>query len=148
MTRVANKFSDPGGPLADYQWEINHNEEEQSGKTRNIEESANTAGTGLVKQQGDDGPLRFEYSGSILRETQLTTMLKYFQACKTRTVIFTDFAGDQYEVLVTSFQPTRKRTLRNPRDQANAPLHYWTYKIALEVITILVGPYADAGITP
>jgi hypothetical protein len=145
--RTPNVFEDPAGQLAPYAWQINHAEEDESGVERQIEHSANTANTGLVRQQGDDSPLTFEYSGTILHRAQLVAMLAWYRACRTRTIYFHDFAGDSYEVLITAFKPTRQRTLRNPRDRANAPLWFWRYKLTMEVVRIIDGPYAEAGIT-
>lgn len=143
-----NIFSDPAGSLATYNWTVNHDEETEQGKARQIDHGGNTASTGLVRQQGDDGPVTLRYSGTMLDEAQVITTLKYFQACRTRTVRFTDFNGDAYEVLITSFAPKRQRVLRNSRDLTNAPLHIWKYQIEMEVITFISGPYVDAGVAP
>jgi len=148
MPVVRNKFQDPSGSLPEFQWSANHSEEEVTEKRRNVTYSSNTSDTGLVRQQGDETPLRFSYSGKITTEADLIKFLEYWKACRERTVRFTDFAGDSYEVLITSFAPTRQRVLRNPRDTTNAPFHIWSYKIEMEAVTILSGPYYDAGVSP
>lgn len=148
MTRVANQFVDPAGLLPGYPWAINHDTESEAGKSRNIDHGGNTGATGLVRQQGDDDPLVFQFSGTMMTELQVITTLQYFQACRSRTIVFTDFSGDSYEVLITSFKPTRQRVVKNPRDLTNAPLHIWKYQISMEVISILSGPYAAAGVAP
>ena len=148
MPVVRNKFEDPSGSLPTFNWDFNHSEEETTEKRRNVTYSSNTADTGLVRQQADETPLRFSYSGKITKESDLIQFLKYWKACRDRTVRFTDFASDSYEVLITSFAPTRQRVMWNPRDQTNAPYHIWTYKIEMDVVTILAGPYLDAGVSP
>lgn len=148
MARTSNVFTDPAGLLATYVWAVNHDEESEQGKTRAVEHTGNTGTTGLVRQQGDDEPLVLRFSGTMLQETQVIATLRYFQACRTRSVRFTDFNGDGYEVLITSFKPLRQRVLRNDRDLSRAPLHIWKYQIEMEVLTILSGPYATAGVTP
>lgn len=141
-----NLFIDPAGNRPTYPWQINHSDEDEGGKARSIEESANTGGTGLVKQQADDQPIIFNYSGTILHKAQLVEFWAWFQLCATQTIYFTDFAGDEYEVLITAFKPTRHRTIRNPRDFANAPLWYWKYTISIEVIRVISG--VMEGVSP
>lgn len=148
MTRVANQFQDPAGTLPTYSWEINHDAEDEGGKSRNITVTANTGRTGLVRQEGDETPLTLSYSGTFFSKNQLVRMLRYWEACSTRTIRFVDFLGDTYGVLITDFRPLRKRVVRNPRDQANAPGVIWTYKIVMQVIDIISGPYDDADVTP
>lgn len=140
MTRIANRFTNP--QTADtYDWEINHSEEEELGKKRNITHGARTSGTGLVKVQGDDEPLIWRLSGSILSEDQLSEMWTWFELCRTQTIYFRDFTGtDEYEVIITDFQPRRERTIRNPRDSANAPYHTWKYTMEMEIIAVRAGP--------
>lgn len=159
MARFPNIFSDPGGPLGTWAWPINHNEEEESTRSLAIEHTANTAqgvgqpnaaGTGLVRQQGDPQPLTLRYSGSIMRREHFVEMLKWTEACRTRTIHFTDFAGEKYEVLITSFQPRRVRVMKNRGGQAGTPesLYYWNYSIEMEVVTFIDGVYSEAGVTP
>lgn len=141
-----NIFTDPASVRAAYPWAINHSEEEEFGKERNITHGANTGGTGLVKQQSDDSPLVFQFNGTILTEAQVIEMNAWWELCRTQTILFTDYAGDEYEVIITAFKPTRHRTVRNPRDPANAPLWYWKYEIKMEVIRVISGPWT--GVSP
>ena len=78
MPVVRNKFQDPSGSLPEFQWSANHSEEEVTEKRRNVTYSSNTSDTGLVRQQGDETPLRFSYSGKIT--TEATMMHIGFQA--------------------------------------------------------------------
>jgi hypothetical protein len=145
MPRTAWRFTNPVN-AALYDFPINPSEEEAFGKRRNVEHSSPTGLTGLVRQQGDDQPLVLKASGTILTRAQLVAMIGWFQLCRTQTIYLRDHAGDQYEGLLTAFEPTRKRTLRNPRDLAQAPEWYWTYTIEFEVVRIISGTWA--GVTP
>lgn len=137
MPRTPNKFKDPKTATT-WEWPVNHSEEQETGVSRSVQHGAKTAG-GLVRQQADDQPLNLRYSGTIFHKAQVTEMIHWFQLCATQTINFEDFAGDEYEVLITSFQPVRKRTIRNPRDFTNAPLWYWTYEIEMEVVRVIKG---------
>lgn len=141
-----NRFVDPASGIS-YEWQINHTEESDQGKTRNITRTASTAGVGVIRQQGDDGQLVLKFSGSILHRAQFRGMWQWYQLCRTQTIYFYDFDNQGYEVQITSFQYTRKRTLRNPRDPTT-PYHYWTYTMEMEVYNVLGGDLAYAGVTP
>lgn len=132
-----NVFHDPAGDLDDYSWQINHSEEEEQGKSRSIEKTANTANTGFIRQQSDSDGLVLRYTGTILHRAQLREMVAWYNLCDEHSIHFTDFAGDQYEVIITDFKATRHRTIRNPRDFANAPYWFWRYEIGLEVLRII-----------
>lgn len=141
MAYGRNVFRAPSGALAPYAWQVNHSDEEEVGRRRNIETTAPTSNVGLVMQQGSDGPMILRFTGTILHASQFAAMRAYFNLSRTETIIFTDFAGDSYEVVITAFNPTRKRTLRNPRD-VSIHLHYWTYTIELTVVRVLTGAWA------
>jgi hypothetical protein len=140
-----NIFIDPAGNRDDYSWPINHSEEQEVGKSRNVEHGANTANTGFVRQQSDESPLTLRFSGIILEKAQIQEMIAWWQLCETQTIYLTDFAGDEYEVIVTRFVPTRHKTVRNPRDYANAPNWYWRYEIDLDVVRVIDGIWADVA---
>lgn len=133
---MRNKFINPKTGN-EYSWEVNHSEEEETSQERSVQDGANTANTGLLPQQADDQPLVFRYSGTIFSKAQIEEMIGWYQLCKTQTIHFHDFAGEEYEVLITSFKATRKRTVKNPRDFANAPLWYWKYTIEIRVVRII-----------
>lgn len=134
MSYVRARFRDPAAILADYTWQVMWSEEEGRDFRRNLERTAVTSGVGFVRQQGEDSPQTFKLSGTILHKNQYDRMKAYYEACRTRTILFRDFEDTEYEVIFTSFNPQRKRTLRNPKDAANIPLHYWSYQAELEVI--------------
>jgi hypothetical protein len=139
-----NRFTNPADGSF-YDWQVNHSTESAFGKSRQITESANTANTGLIKQQGDAQPLKMKLQGTIFHKHQHEEFVRFWQLCESQTIIFKDFAGDEYEVLIISYDPVRKRTVRNPRDFANAPLHYWSYELEMEVIRVISGTWA--GVT-
>jgi hypothetical protein len=142
---MRDKFTNPANGES-YEFDIGHSAEEPTSKTRQITNSANTANTGLIPQQGAAAPLILKYSGTILKADQHKEMWRWYELCETQTIYFTDYAGNQYEVMITDFAPKRQPTVRNPRDFANAPLHYWTYTISMQVIQVRSGELE--GVTP
>lgn len=133
MTYVRNRFSDPAAVVSAYDWEINHNEEDGADKRRNLERTTTTDGVGFVRQQGAASPQTLRYKGTILKRNQLDKFNTYYNLCDTQTIYFRDFENQTFEVLITAFNPIRKRTSLNPRDPT-IPFHYWTYDIEMEVI--------------
>lgn len=142
-----NQFIDPNGVLPTYQWDIGFDTEQDGGRDLGVSSTANVANTRVIVQQGDMAPITFNYSGSILRRSQVVAMWQWFNLCRDQTILFTDFAGDEYEVVITSFKPLRRAGV-NPRDPAGAPLWYWTYTLTMTVVGIISGPMAEAGVTP
>lgn len=141
MARIANRFLNPWTG-AYYDWPINNSTEESFGKTRNIDHTAPTSGLGLIRQQGDDSPMAIKLSGTIFHKAQHQAMIAYFNLSRTQTVYFRDFTGETYEVIITAYQPTRQRTIRNPRDFANAPYHYWKYTLEMDVVRFINGDWS------
>lgn len=138
MTRLANEFINPA-TSAKYVWPVNHSEEAEAGVQRTVTRGGNTAGTGLVRQQADDQPLVFQFSGTIFSKAQVEAMIEWYILCKSQSIYFKKYSGDEYEVLITDFKPTEKKTLHNPKDFANAPMWYWTYTITMEVVAVRSG---------
>lgn len=135
-----NRFTNPDTNYT-YDWLINFSEEDEFGKSRNIEHGASTSDLGFVRQQSDDGPLIIRVRGTILTLAQFTEFKEWFALCRTQTINFRDFADDEYEVIITKFMPTRQRTIHNPRDFANIPYHYWKYELEMEVIRVISGTW-------
>jgi hypothetical protein len=144
MAYGRNTFINPASGAA-YEWPVNHSEEAQFGKTRTITTGGNTGHTGLALQQGDDAPMVIELTGTIFHQAQFDAFVEWFGLCTHQSVQFVDFAGDGYEVILTEFQPLRRRTLRNPRDPS-IPLHYWTYTMRMHVLGFVSGPWV--GVAP
>ncbi len=140
MPRTPNKFINPK-TADEYEWPVNHSEESETGLQRSVSHGAKS-GNGLVLQQADDQPLVFKYTGTIFHQVQVEEMAAWYALCRTQTVNFVDFAGDESEVIITAFRPVRHRTMRNPRDFANAPLWYWKYEIEMEVVRVISGIWA------
>lgn len=140
---MRNRFTDPQTGET-YDWQINHESEEEGGRQRSISHSGNTSGLGLVRQQGAQVPLSFRYGGAILHLAQFEAMWHFFQLCESRTILFRDFHGDVYEVTITAFSPTRVRG-RNFADPA-IPMHFWRYSIDMEVLRVVSGTMAE--VTP
>lgn len=138
MAYGRNTFIDPAGVRADYAWQVNHSEESEQGRERQATNTPTTDGTGRVVQQGDEGPLILEYTGTILHQAQFDEMRAWYDLSRQRTLYFRDFAGDEYEVLILTFKPLRHRTIANPRD-SSINLHYWTYTLRMQVINVRAG---------
>jgi hypothetical protein len=129
-----------------YEWHIGHETEASIGKKRNISHSANSQNTGLVRQQGDVSPLILKYEGKILHLKQYEEMWRFYELCETQTIYYRDYMGEEYEVLITEFSPQRTPTVKNPKDFANAPRHFWKYTIEMEVVRVISG--ALSGLSP
>lgn len=132
----------PGG-LGTYVFQVGHNEEEPVGGQRNLTVVTNTTGGIGLRQQGDDEPLTLTLSGTALHEHQHTTLTAFFRKSKLNTIIFRDFFGQEFEVIITSYKAKRNRTIRNPRD-ASINFHYYTWTLVLDVITVRNGPWVGA----
>lgn len=141
MTRLANRFINPVNADT-YDWPVNHSEEAEAGVARTVTRGANTAGTGLVRQQADDQPLVFQFQGTIFSEAQIKKFIEWYILCKHQTIFFKKYSGDEFEVIITEFKPTEKKTLHNPKDSAHAPLWYWGYTMTMEVVTVRSGIWA------
>lgn len=136
-----NRFTNPAnGDI--YDWAINHKSEDAAGRSRAISHDAPTENRGLIRQVGAESPFVFTWQGTILARAQLIEMIGWYRLCRTQTIYLTDFAGDQYEVVISGFVPTRRRVLRNGRDFANAPYNVWDYSITIEVIAVRAGVWA------
>lgn len=146
--RRANIFTDPNNVRPAYTWPLNHHTEEPVGKHRNVRFSAPTAHIGLVRHLADTDPLILRWKGTILTRAQLVEMLAWFQLCESQTVYIEDFAGDKYETTIVHFDPVRSALTRNLRDPVNAPYWKWEYTIEFDIINIIAGPWAEAGVLP
>lgn len=157
MATARNKFLDRGydGPdppendrlyvdddgAVVYDWPINHSDEDDFGRQRNVEMTASTGGQRLVMQQGDPEPLILRLRGTILTFAQHEMMWAWWVWSTYRTVEFHDFDGNQYEVQILAYKPTRVRVADNPRDRENAPHHIWRYSIEMLVVNVLSGDW-------
>lgn len=151
MTVIHNKFIDPV-TLTEYQWPINHSEEDEAGPERSIEHTAPTGtqsgqggsggAVGLVRQEGDVTPVVWNLRGKIFDPAQHAQFITWFERCSRRTIFWSDPAGDVYEVRIVSYKPKRRGVARNP--------HYpdvpwiWEYSMLIEVVDAITGPWVGA----
>lgn len=138
------KLIDPSpGGLGTYDWQVNYNEEGEFGRARNLDVTTTTNGAVMIVQQGEDDPLKISVQGTILHANQHNEFVGYFKKSKLQSLIFQDFEGHQYEVMLESYKPKRLRTIRNPRDPS-IPLHYYTYSMDMLVLRVISGPWVGA----
>lgn len=130
----------PGG-LGQYEWQTNYDTEENFGRTRSVEAVPTTDESAHVIQQGEESPLVKRISGTILYKNQHAKFAAFFKKCRTNTLVFHDFDGEEYEVVITSYLPAKTRTLRNPKDPT-IPLHYYKYSLEMQVIRVISGVWA------
>ena len=134
-------FTDPTNGET-YTWAINHeSENDATGQERSISYGG-TSGGRTIAQQGNSKPLEFHLSGSVLSEAQHEAFIDWYNRCENRTIYWTDPAGDQYEVQITTYNPTRQRTIKNPKGGAKNQLWYWRYELSMRVIRVISGPWA------
>lgn len=142
-----NRFTD-AATGSFYDWHVNHHSEQAFGRDRTIDHTANTQNVGLVRQQGAKTPFVMNLGGTILHKAQHQAMWAYFELCEFRSIHFRDAMLDEYEVLITKFQPVRKPTAFNHNDPS-IPYHYWTYEgLEMEVLSFVSGELHDIGIGP
>ena len=111
---------DNSGGRPDYEWPVNPSEEDEFGMQRNIEHGGLTGDTGFVRQQSEDGPLLLRATGVIFHASMHADLIEWFALSKNQTIDLIDHVGDRYEVIMTVFRHSSNRTVRNPRDPANA----------------------------
>jgi hypothetical protein len=138
---MRDQFIDPAGVKSTYDFLVNHSDEQDGGQGRTVSHLANTGNVGLVRSQGDKVPMVLSWTGTILHASQHEEMWEWVELCEDQSIYVRDFAGDKYEVLITSFKPARKRTAHN-RNDPTIPFHYWTYSLEMEVLAILEGDLA------
>lgn len=143
--RSPNRFTDPASGYY-FDWTINHLTEDSFGKTRNFDHTAPTAhgsdpGIGLIRQQGSEGPMVIKLKGTILDPAQHVEFINWFGVCRRQSIYYRDFAGDQYEVIISVYSPTRERVGSNPRGGIVAPNHIWRYDMEMEVLRFISGPW-------
>lgn len=142
---MRNRFENPADGSS-YEWRVNHSEEGEQGKARQVTRTPSTGLTAVVTQQGDDGPMTLSLTGTILDRSQFRELWKWYALCASQTIYFWDFDGQGYEVQITSFQPRRVRNLTRPgRDPQQ---HRWTYTLDMFVHRFIDGDLADVGVKP
>lgn len=145
---MQNRFTNPATGTF-YDWHVNHDPEgeEMAGKARQITRSANTANSGVVLQQGDDGSYVIKLSGKIDMRAQYSAMWAWYRLCRTQTIYFRDFDGQSFEVTISSFQTKRRGKLGPSGRDASVPHHYWEYSIEMTVVRFISGDLQAAGVS-
>lgn len=137
--RTPNIFQDPAGIVPAYSWPVNHNEEQPINKSRQMADGAPTSNIGLIPQQGAATPLIFQWKGSIFDPAQHDAFIQWWELCEEQTIYLTDYRGNQYEILITDFQPQTMAVTRNPRFPDLT--YYWEYTFIFRIIKPLSGPW-------
>jgi hypothetical protein len=137
--RVSNRFIDPKTAEV-YDWPINHEAEQNGGRSRAVDSSQNIDGTRTIQSQGELEPLKFTFTGTILDQAQHDALWAWVAKCETQTIHLRDFAGDEYEGIIDTFQPIRVRVAQNPR-QPTKPWK-WTYTMSFTVVKVVSGALA------
>lgn len=141
MARIANRFIDPRTAFT-YDWPVNHETEETFGRDRQITNGANTGNVGVLPVQGDMQPFTLALTGKLRTQDQRNQMWAWFQLCQSQTIHFRDVEGSVFEVIITSFNPTRVRVMRNLNDIVNAETWIWNFTIRMQVLRFVSGPLA------
>lgn len=145
MARIPCQFQDPAGVVADYNWAINYLTESPMGRKRSESVTAPTNNTGVVRQQGTEAPINRQLSGTILTEAQHSAFIQWWVLCRTQTIYFQDVNGDLAEVLIVDYEAQKNYTAWNTKDPVNAPYHYYTYTLTMDIITQISGSWAQAN---
>lgn len=145
VSRTPNVFTDPATGET-YAWQFNHLTE-GGGLARNLTVSSPTSLGILIRQQAADGAVTLAWSGTALTRHQHQQFLLWYQKCKHHSIFLTDFAGDQFEVVITAYDPKRKAVAVNPRERnstpsVGAPLWVYDFTLTMEIIRAIAGDYA------
>jgi hypothetical protein len=126
---------------ASYAWAANPNSENAGVKQRAIERTSNTGNAGVVKQQGDDGPLILDWQVIVQTAAMETALWQWWQTSKVHTIYLTDWDGEEYEGQIILLSRQRIPS-GGPRTE------YATYEMQFEVYRFISGVLATAGVTP
>lgn len=129
----------PGG-LGEYVFVNSHEEEDEFGVTTSIDRTANTAGTGTVIQAGAPTPEPLRITGKIFTYAQRQKLIDFTQKSEVNTLIYRNFYGEEFEVLITGYKDKPNRTLFNGRD-AGMRKHYYTYSMEMTVVNVRSGAW-------
>ena len=132
-------FTDPRTASA-YTWEVNPSADYEAPlvKPRTIERTSNTGNVGLVKQQGDDGPLVLDWHVIVQSSAMELALWQWYVLCKHQTIYVTDWDGEQSEGQIVWMG--RERKTGNPE--------YALYQVQIEIYRLISGVLATAGVTP
>ena len=137
--RIANRLYDPETGVA-FAFAINHSDEEPRAFERTYEAGAPTT-VGLVRHQSGADLMRLVFRGVIFDPMQKTAMDALFEHCDEHTLIYEDYSGEAYEVIITTWD-CRPERARNPLTRG---LLMWRYTTELAILRVLHGPVMVGG---
>lgn len=131
-------FTDPR-TSSTYTWEVNPSADSEHPlvKPRSIERMSNTGNVGLVKQQGDDGPITLDWTVQVRSSAMELALWQWYVLCKRQTIYITDWNGEEVEGQIIYL--SRERKVGNPP--------YAIYEVQVEVYRLISGVLATAGVT-
>lgn len=119
-----------------YTWEINAEAMPSAVRKRTIEyhhpTAAGWAQVTPVRQQGTTTHELQRLEGTIATQTQHEAFMRFWRISATRTIHYLPCTGGRYEVVVRTYEPTRRRVVSGPR---GATLHIWNYTLEMEIVT-------------
>ncbi len=135
--RIANRLYDPETGVA-FAFAINHSDEEPRSFARTYEAGAPTT-VGLVRHQSAADLVHLVFRGLILDPAQKTAADALFDHCDEYTLIYEDYSGEAYEVIITTWD-CRPERARNPHTRG---LVMWRYTMDLAILRVLHGALND-----
>lgn len=135
MSRCA--FVDPATEYR-YVWAFNPDTVEQAAATRQVTKiEPVAAGWGdevhPTRQQGAKGPESLRIAGTIGNAAQHEAFVRFERLSATQSVVFEHFTGDRLEVIVVTYEATRRAAVRGPDGDKSAR----TYRLELEILNQL-----------
>lgn len=140
--RIANRLYDPETGVA-FVFAINHSDEDPRSYDRQYE-AGGPGAVGLSRQQSAGDPFHLSFRGTILDPAQKTAIDALFEYCDTSTLIYEDYSGEAYEVIIGTWDCREERG-RNPLTRG---LHLWRYTVDLVILRVLHGPVLNVIGTP
>lgn len=143
MARTPCYFIDLSIPDT-YAFNINPDTENTREASRSYTETGRSDVTASpLLQQGTDPSQKIEISGTILHPNQDAAFAIWFQRSKSRTIIYQDWAGYQYVVLIERYSAPRQRVAYNATG-GNTYMKYSTiqWSMTLRIVKTLTGPWS------
>lgn len=111
MARIAWRFEDPTEATVEYM-EINPNEDASPEYKKNLTLTRTSAGGVVLLFEGADDPVRFNFAGDILTQSQYEFLYNAWD--KRHPVRITDDLDRTFTVYFESFMPKRKLSRSYP----------------------------------
>lgn len=128
-----------------YVWHVGYEGQEGPARISNTSYDAQASSLGLIATEGEPSPMELTLTGRIIHRVQYLRLLQFFQI--PNTFRYTDEEGNEFEVTMSAFEPTKRRVYWNPAD-ANMRHHIWDYRMRLRVLRIMDDNYYEGFITP